>query len=99
MKTARTREITPLFNAALQGDEGAKAFFKDQWTDDTPCFFCDQPSGPNRSSCLFPDPRIPKMTVMVPVCSDCDKIPLKQRQHRDLKLLQAMWPRGTWVIK
>jgi hypothetical protein len=94
--TGPSAELTPLLRAAALGDADAARFFAELFPPDAPCVLCDGPIGTKGTSYVLPDPAMPKMSLMMPVCDKCTALPPKDRRVAELNLARQMWPRIRW---
>ena|SRR6266567_1636935 len=94
--TGPTTDLQPLFRAAALGDIDAARFFAELFPPEAECVLCGDPCGPGRTSYVLPDPAMPKMSLMMPVCGRCKALPPKDRRVAELALARQMWPRIRW---
>jgi hypothetical protein len=99
IKAAKEKDIIQLYNRAISGDHDSKKWFKDQFDENDECFLCLEPVGPDRNSGLLHDPRDCRMVLLVPICGECEKLDPQTRKIRELKMLQAMWPRSQFSLR
>ena len=94
--TGPSADLQPLFRAASLGDVDAARFFQTLFPPSAHCVLCDEPIGTAGNSYVLPDPAMPKMSLMMPICGKCAALPPKDRAVAELALARQMWPRIRW---
>ena len=91
-------EARRLTDAAARGEWRAMTYLGTLFKPTALCLTCDEPVGARGYLSCFPDPKMPGMAQLWPVCEKCALRP--DRARREEAMLSAMFPlkrKRRWV--